>query len=89
MYETYRDDEACTGSPDPLELRRLRDLQSAQLTEGFGCDSTCRFRFELLWRVEIVSSLGPGLLGSLVWLQTRILISRICHGEVRGLTGSL
>ena len=88
-HETYRDDEARAGSPDPLELRRLCDLQSAQLTEGFGWDSTYRFRFVLFWRAELISSLRPGLLGSPVWLETQMVISRICHGEMTGLTDSL
>ena len=88
-HQTYRDDEAWAGSPDPLELRRLCDLQSAQSTEGFGCDSTYRFRFVLLRRLELVSSSRPGFLASPVWLQTQMVISRICHEEMRGLTGSL
>ena len=86
--ETYRDDEARAGSSDPLELRRLCNLQSVQPTEGFGWDSTYRFRF-VLWGGELVSSLCPGLLASPVWLQTQMVISRLCHGEMRGLTGSL
>ena len=87
--ETYRDDEARAGSSDPLELRRLCDLQSTQYTEGFWCDSTYRFRFVLLRQLELVSSLRPGSLRSPVWLETQIMISRICHEEMRGLTGSL
>ena len=75
MHKTYGNDEAWAGSPDPRELRRLGDLQRAQPTEGFGCDSTYRFRFVLLRRVKLVSSLRPGLLAPLVWLQVKVVIS--------------
>ena|ERR1700753_1970204 len=88
-HQTYRDDEAGAGSPDPLGLRRLCDLQSVQFTEGFGWGSTYCFRFVLFWRVQLASSLRPGLLASPVWLRAQMVISRICHGEMRGLTGSL